>query len=398
MRSGSLYKKCGSCGRKVDNRSCDNCEGKSWSWAFTIDVAPPGAPRKQRTRSGFSTKGEAEDAMTAMKVDVDGGTFVERSKLTVGEWVDEWLAGKRAELRPSTRDSYEYHYRLHVKPRIGDVPLQALSLDRIKALYADLSENGRKGGGPLAAKTVHNAHIALHVALDDAVARGYLKRNPADGAHTYNQEPTVDLEQVWDSSELRTWLDHVRTSGERTFPLWRLMAMTGMRRGEAIGLHWRHVDLDAATVTIDGHRAKGGGEVKRRSPKTPRGRRTIDIDPVTVEALRAWRKSQMEERLAAEEYEETTLVFTLEDGSPLDPDGTSSRFRRLVKESGVRTIRPHDLRHTHATLLLKAGTSPHVVSRRLGHANVAFTLQTYSHVLPGQQADAVAKLAEALDG
>lgn len=403
MRSGSVYRRCTSCGRRVQGRrTCEHCGGE-WSWAYTVDVGPRGGTRQRISRSGyehgerFTTKAEAVAEMNRVQREKKEGTYVERSNLTVAQWLDEWLPGRKGEIRPSTYDSYEYHARLHIKPRIGDVPLQALTLDRIRALYAELEEAGGKNGRPLARKSVHNAHIALHVALDAAVDRGYLKRNPADGAHSSSQS-TVDLEQVWDSEELGRWLTYVRDCGERTYALWRLLAMTGMRRGEAIGLHWRHIDLEAGTVTIDGHRAKGGGRVARRGPKTSRGRRTIDIDPLTSAALRSWRKQQAAERLAAAHYEDTTLVFTLPDGRPLDPDGTSSRFRRLVKESGVRPIRPHDLRHTAATLLLRQGVSPHVVSRMLGHASVAFTLDVYSHVLPGQQADAVAKLAEAVDG
>lgn len=397
MRSGSIYRRCRTCGRIVQGRhACENCGGQ-WSWAFTVDTAPPGASRRRRSGSGFPTKAEALAALNAIQTDVAEGTLVTRARLTLGEWLDEWLPGRKGEIRPSTYDNYSYHARLHLKPQLGDIPLQALTFDRIKAAYAELRECGGKKGRPLARSSVHSAHITLHAALEAAVARGYLKRNRADGAHSVGQV-TVDLEQVWDSDELAAWLTYVRDSGERTYALWRLMAMTGMRRGEALGLHWRHIDLDAGTVTIDGARSKGGGTVSRRAPKTPRGRRTIDIDPVTVAALRAWRKRQLEERMAAEQYEDTTLVFTLEDGRPLDPDGTSSRFRRLVKQSGVRPIRPHDLRHTHATLLLKAGVSPHVVSRRLGHASVAFTLDVYSHVLPGQQADAIARLSRAIDG
>jgi integrase len=202
---------------------------------------------------------------------------------------------------------------------------------------------------------------------------------------------------TWDTDQLRVFLE--ATSEDRHFPLWRLTAMTGMRRGEVLGLRWDDVDFKASTVTVNRQRSRGERAVVVSPPKTDRGRRTIDIDGETALVLREWRRRQLEERVAYEgEWQDTGLIFTRKDGSPPDPDVTSQRFVRLVARTGLPRIRIHDLRHTHATLLLLAGVPPHVVSMRLGHRNVAFTLQRYAHVLPQQQADAVKHLAAQLLG
>jgi integrase len=203
--------------------------------------------------------------------------------------------------------------------------------------------------------------------------------------------------KVWDTNQLRRFLEEA--SSQRLFGFWRLAATTGARRGELLGLGWKEVDLDAVTVTISRQRVRGPAGVTWGSPKTERGRRTLDIDPGTVVILREWRLRELEERLAlGEAYEDHGLVACRENGAPLDPDVASQSFRRLSRSAGLPLVRFHDLRHTQATLLLKEGVAAHVVSQRLGHASVGFTLQTYAHILPQQQAEAVARLAAAIGG
>lgn len=187
------------------------------------------------------------------------------------------------------------------------------------------------------------------------------------------------------------------TAEDRLFPLWRLTAMSGMRRGEVLGLRWEDVDFKALTTTVNRQRSRGERGIVVTPPKTDRGRRTIDIDGETVSVLKEWKRKQLEERVALNgEWHETGLIFTKKNGSAFDPDVASQRFDRLVARAELPRVRFHDLRHTHATLLLLAGVPPHVVSMRLGHRSVAFTLQQYAHVLPLQQADAVARLATRL--
>lgn len=170
------------------------------------------------------------------------------------------------------------------------------------------------------------------------------------------------------------------------------------RRGELIGLRWSDIDLKAEAITFTRQRSRQGGQVMEGPTKTGRGRRTVNLDPVTIKTLEEWTAQQMTERLEwGTAYEDSGLGGLREDGLPLDPDGTSARWNRHVRASGIERITLHEARHTHATLLLKAGVPIHVVTQRLGHSSVAFTLTQYGHVLPGKQQDAAAKLAAMVD-
>ena len=172
-----------------------------------------------------------------------------------------------------------------------------------------------------------------------------------------------------------------------------------MRRGEMLGLRWSDLDLDGATLSVQQTRIRGAEGLAYGSPKTAKGRRRIALDAATVVALRAHRRAQAAERLLAGSiWQDEDLVFCRQDGQPLDPDSVSQSFERLGARAGLPRIRLHDARHTAASLLLAAAVHPKVVQERLGHATIATTLDTYSHVLPGLGEDAAERLAAAIDG
>ena len=255
-----------------------------------------------------------------------------------------------------------------------------------------LSEISAYTGRPLSARTVRYVHSVVKRALDDAVNWGRLARNPAARATPPSAKAAkAPKPTTWTAAELREFLDSVR--GARFYPLWLLVATTGVRRGEAIGLRWRDLDLDGASMAVTNARVAVGREVVDSPPKSGHGR-AVALDTATVAALRAHRKAQAAEQLAlGPAYETTGYVFTWEDGRPLHPDYVSAAFRRAVARLDVQTIRLHDLRHTWASLALGAGVNPKIVSERLGHATVGFTLDVYSHVMPGLQEDAAATVA-----
>lgn len=235
-------------------------------------------------------------------------------------------------------------------------------------------------------------------ALGDAERKGLVLRSVARAASPPSRRVDHRDMQTWSGEELRQFLDSLRT--ERWFTLFRVLAMTDIRRGEACGLRWIDVDLDAACIRIRQSLTTKSYEVVVGEPKTNRGRRSIDLDPETVAALKAWKALQTQERLLlGPDWQNTReLVFTRVDGAPLHPNTVGKVFDTRVKRAKLRRIRLHDLRHTHATLLLAAGANPRVVSERLGHGSVAFTLDTYAHAMPGQQADAAAAVARLIDG
>ncbi len=217
--------------------------------------------------------------------------------------------------------------------------------------------------------------------------------------------------KTWLAAELRAFYSQTQDLPSvplPSYPLWRLAASTGMRRGEVLGLRWRDVDLDAAQLSVRQQvariRRKGAdGKVEVLwgfgPPKTKAGRRSIALDRVTVAALQARRGAWAAEKvLAGKVYEDHDLVFCRADGSRLDPDVVSGIFERLVRKSGLPRIRFHDLRHTHATLGLAAHIHPKVMSERLGHSSITITLDLYSHAIPALGADAADKIAAVVDG
>lgn len=203
--------------------------------------------------------------------------------------------------------------------------------------------------------------------------------------------------RTWTSEELKQFLRFV--DGDRLMAAWMLASTTGLRRGEVLGLRWQDVDLDAARASVRQTLVSVAYEIRLSTPKTARGRRSVALDTRTVAALRAHKKRQAAERLAwGEAYETTGLVFTREKGAAIHPDRFTQMFDKHVRQSGLSRIRLHDLRHTHATLALAAGVHPKVVSERLGHATVAFTLDVYSHAIPALQEDAAERIADLLFG
>ncbi|MYH00447.1 MAG: site-specific integrase [Acidimicrobiaceae bacterium] len=215
----------------------------------------------------------------------------------------------------------------------------------------------------------------------------------ADAPTTSRNSRTMS---VWTSDELRAFLDAI--SDHYLYPLYLLAATTGMRRAEIAGLVWRNVDLDTARLTVSQQLLSVEYKLIESDLKTPTSRRTIDLDPHTVAQLRLHRRRQLEDRMATGRRHNGGYVFAKSDGSPIHPDLISQTFERLLAKIDLPRIRLHDLRHTHATILLQQGVNPKVVSERLGHASVSFTMDVYQHVLPGMQAQAAATFGTAIFG
>jgi integrase len=303
-------------------------------------------------------------------------------------------------LRLSTWTNYRTYTAAYVMPVLGQVKLQALTPVQLNHLYAHLLERGRRktissGRTGLAPKTVRNVHVMLHRALHDAMRWGYLVRNVAEAADP--PAARTPEQKVWSPAQLRRFLEHLR--GDRLHALWLLVATTGMRRGELAGLRWVDVDFDHATVSPLIPRVVVDHQVHESAPKTERSRRRLALDPVTLQALHEHRERQAEDRQAVGRgYRDHGYVFTWPDGRPLHPDNIAAWFEQHTRAARLPRIRLHDVRHSYATAALKAGISAKVISERLGHASVAFTLQTYGHVIPGMDRDAAVTVADLIVG
>jgi site-specific recombinase XerD/predicted RNA-binding Zn-ribbon protein involved in translation (DUF1610 family) len=351
--------------------------------------------RRRETKAGFATQKECQAAMNKLLVAVEQQTYTAPTKATVKQYLTkEWLPAVKATIRPSTYNSYVQHVECHIVPHIGAVKLQKLSGSQVNALYAKLAESGGLDGKKgLSPQTIHHVHACLHKACKDAVRWGQLSRNPLDAADPPRAKGDSTREmKTWTKEQLKAFLEAVRE--DRLSPLWHTIAMTGMRRGEALGLRWIDVDLEAGRLSIRRALIPINRDVVVSEPKTAKGRRVVALDSGTVEVLKGQAARQLEERSNWDEgWVESGLVFTAENGAALDPESISRYWRQAVKKTMLPTIRLHDLRHTHATLALQAGVHPKVVSERLGHATVSITLDTYSHAIPAMQEEAAALIA-----
>jgi integrase len=368
-------------------------------WAIVVDVGyDEGGKRLRKWHSGYDTKRDAGQALTDILSRLQRGEYVQPSKETVTSYLREWLDSARATIRPSTWKSYRMNAESHVIPRLGAVPLQALRTTQLNSLYADLLRDGRRrnGQGGLSPRSVRYVHVIIRRALADAVRWGRLSRNVAIGAAAPKQGARPEM-RTWTAQELRKFLDSV--AGDRLYAAYLTAATTGLRRGELLGLRWRDVALDASRLAVTQSLIAVAYKMSYSEPKTAKSRRLIALDPVTVSALRAHRKTQLEDRLRwGSAWEDNDLVFCRENGSPVHPDRFTDWFQERVKAAGMPPIRLHDLRHTHATLALQAGVHPKVISERLGHASIGITLDTYSHAVPAMEEEAAAKVAKLVFG
>ncbi|MCO5306053.1 MAG: site-specific integrase [Microthrixaceae bacterium] len=374
-------------------------KGKKYYAVVELDRDPLTGKRKRTWHPAGTTKRSAQQLLGRLLEDLETNTYLEPEAITVGSYlVDEWLVSTKNELRFATYDSYRRNIENHVVPHIGAVRLQALRPIDLTRYYSTLLDSGRRDGrGGLSPKSVRNIHQTLRKAFDDAVRLHYLRSNPAVGAKPPKPSGGSNTIRYWTASELRMFL--ARNSDHRHASMWTLAASTGMRRGELLGLRWRDVDLDRRRLSIRQTIISVGYEVIRSEPKTAKGARTIDLDVRTVRMLRAHRAEQLlEQRSLEKPHHDDGLVFCREDGQPYHPDFVRQSFERRVRSSKVTRIRFHDLRHTHATLMLQAGVPPKVVSERLGHATVAFTMEIYAHVIPGMQAEAAETFGDVLFG
>lgn len=369
-------------------------------WSAHVDVGrDENGKRLQRTLSNkFKTEAEAWRWVRKILSDVDKGDYVHSNALTVGHYLDEWLPGIKSQVKPSTWASYASYTNRHLIPKLGSVPLQALKATHLKRLYSELAQDGSRqdgAAGGLSTRSIRYIHAILRLALTDAVKEGLVQKNVAllvDAPRLQQSEM-----KTWTGEQAKAFLTYVQN--DRLAAAWALALSTGLRKGELLGLRWQDVDLDTGRLAVNQTLISVGYKAQFSTPKTDRGKRSIDLDPETAQLLRSHRARQAEERLAwGPAYQDSGLVFTRETGEPIHPESFSSIFERLVKGSGVPRIRLHDCRHTFASLALAEGINPLIVSRRLGHSSVAFTLDVYGHEMPGDQMEAAKRVAGILYG
>lgn len=358
-------------------------------------------------KRGYLTRPAAAKALREALAQLDAGTHVAPNRITVQQHLGEWLDGLRKS--PSTVASYRKNMRLHVVPHIGALRLDQVTGTRLTALYRQLEREGRvDGAGGLSARTVRYVHTILHSALGAAVRDGRLAVNPADKATPPTAREAASPEMsTWSSEQLQAFLGWSASTDDELYPAWLLLAITGVRRGELLGLRWIDVDFDAETVAIrrSATLIKNAGEGERIEigpPKSGRSR-VVDVDQQTVAVLRSHRAARA--TLSLNFGRADAYLFGDLAGAVRHPERFSRTFqsrvrcaRRALGDDALPALRLHDIRHTAATLMLRNGEHPKVVSERLGHAKVSITLDVYSHAVPTLQREAADRLAALVFG
>lgn len=374
------------------------------SWSYVIRVTDASGVSKPRWVGGFATEAAAKAARDAARVAARRGEFVNRNRITVTQYLTQWLAGHALEVKPKTHEDYRAIIATYVVPRIGRQQLQSVRPSTLTSLYQTLLAEGGRGGEPLSSRTVGYVHAVLRKAFNDAVRTDQLIAiNPAERAKRPRTGTVQGVRDVWDAEQLGAFLDEVAT--HRLFPFLRLAAFTGARRGELLHLRWEDVHLDEEpSIRIRGSAAMVRG--RRVEGTTKSGRtRLVSVDDRTATVLASHRDRQAKERdRAAGSWKNSDHVFTMEIGSPLYPDAPGAFMRQTLRaynlghpNAPLPVMRLHDLRHVHATLLLKAGVPVHVVAARLGHADPAITLRVYAHVLRDQASEVGSLFASMVD-
>jgi integrase len=307
---------------------------------------------------------------------------------TVRSFLTEWLeTTAKPRLRPRTFIGYRQHVEAHIVPALGTLRLHALCPQQVQAMFLGLQVKR------LSPSTIRGVRAVLRAALGDALRWGLVGRNAAALAHGPRvQRPEL---KVFSTEQAQRFLQVIK--GERLEAFFCTAVATGLRLGELLGLRWSDVDLDGGSLTVRQALQRQGKEVRFVEPKSKQSRRRLNLPMFAVSALTHHRDRQVaDRRLAGSRWIDTGLVFTSSIGTALDERNVRRSFKEVLRGAELPDLRLHDLRHTTATLLLTQGVHPRVVMETLGHSQVSLTLDTYSHVLPGLQAEAARRLEDAI--
>lgn len=359
----------------------------------------PHTGKRRRMSRGFAgTKREAEAEMRRWLHELETGIYIKTDNITFGEFLERWLEHAAHQVAPKTLHRYDEMIRVRVIPALGQIPLKELQVIHLQNFYSQLLSNGSRMDGKeggLSRQTVLHHHRVIRTALGTAVDWQLVPRNVAASA----QPPRPDKKEMQILTEQQVGELLALVRGTAYYMPILLAVTTGMRRGEIYGLRWQDVDFGGTiTVKQSAQYTKKEG-LFFKEPKTKKSLRRIAIEARLIEEMRRHRAEQIENmRLLGSAYKNSGLVICAADGSPVHPDSISKWFPIFLRENGLPSIRFHDLRHTHASILIKQGVHAKVISERLGHASVSITMDTYGHLLPGLQSDAASKVENAIFG
>ncbi|MCM8710489.1 site-specific integrase [Clostridium sp. SYSU_GA19001] len=364
--------------RKKDN---------GWSFTVSLGLDPVTMKYKQKSKGGFKTKKECQAAMMELETKINKGEYFEESKITLETYLKQWLENVKHNITESTYVFYKDIAERVLTPALGKIKLDKLKTMQIQNFLTDkLKDN------TLSNTSVRHYYNILNIALNQAVKWQVIQNNPCLAVEP--PKPSKAKIGVLKPNEVELLLNYTKSSEFKVMYIPLLLAITcGMRRGEILGLLWEDVDLEKGIIRVKHNLTKIGKETKLVTPKTDMSVRTIALLPTAISELKHYKENR---KIIKLNDDEPDYVCCWGDGSYLKPDYVTHTFRKLLIKCELPLIRFHDLRHTHATLLLMQGVNPKIVSERLGHSKIDMTLDTYSHVLPIMQEEAALKLEKAL--
>jgi integrase len=367
----------------------------SWELRYSLGTDPATGRRRIATATIRGDRKAAENELRRLLRSRDTGEHADPNRLTVRQWLTEWHMTVRAEVSPKTHERYGEIVSNLLIPALGHLPLSKLAPSHIQQAYSRWAVTGRLDGkeGGFSPRTRRHIHRVFRSALARAVQQQVLARNPADSFQ--KRLPKIERSTMITLSAEQSvrLLEAIRHT--RTYLPVMLALATGMRRGEVLAVRWKNVDLERSTLRVveSLEQTKGKGSIRFKAPKTDR-HRAIVLPAFAVAELRRLKRQQAEQLLALGiRQTEDNLVCSRADGQPLQPQSLTHQFTRLIRRmNDLPLVRYHDLRHSHATTLLKNGVHPKIAQERLGHASITTTLDLYSHVTETIQADAAAQL------
>jgi len=361
----------------------------SYSIAISLGKDPTTGKYKYQWVSIKGTKKDAEKRLSELLHQLDNGSFIKPGKTTLGEYLEKWLSEYvKPNLSPRGFERYLGIVTHYFIPEMGNIILTQLKPEHIQKHYISMLNKN------LSAATIRYHHAVIHKALQTAIKWGLLNHNAADGVdvpHSRQNEM-----QTWDEYEVNCFLETARDS--HYYALFHTALFTGMRRSELLALQWRDIDFHQIHVNRSLHQLRDGSYVFTQ-PKSAKSRRTIALSPSSVLTLTEHKEKQEGLRAILEiGLKNDDLVFSTPDGKPLRPNTVTRAWAMLAAKAGVKPIRLHDARHSHASLMLKQGVHPKIVQERLGHSSIQITLDTYSHVAPGLQQAAAESFDRLVNG
>ncbi|MBA9027618.1 site-specific integrase [Peribacillus huizhouensis] len=363
-----------------------NKQTGKWDFIFNGGIDPMTGKRKQIRRRGFESKRHALDEMTKLRAEVLEDEFLDLTKMTYERYMEEWFQERKNTLQKTTFEIHFIYYRNVIKPKLGQLKVQQIAPIQIQKFINELVNDTS-----YSANTIHLIFRIVSASLKKAKVLKLIKQNPTDGITL----PKIKKREmsIWSLKQVNHFISEASNVNRltRCYIGFLISIFTGMRQGEILGMRWKDVDFETQTIFVR-QTLTQNAEIKSGA-KNEASVRSIHIPSKLVDELRTYRKHVLQEKLThGQSYYDNDLVVCTRAGKPMIPRNFRKEFYNLVEKVGLPKIRFHDLRHTHATILIQQNVNVKLISERLGHSDIETTLNTYSHVLPDMQKSVSDKL------